>query len=158
MKFILINKKRNIYTTVDDVDFNTLIKFKWYFRKDGYVRRQERSNGKIKEITMHRQLMQVADNLFVDHINGNKLDNRRSNLRICTKAENVRNKVKSSKNTSGYKGIWWHKQNKKWIAEIGVDGKKISLGSYVSIIDAVKAYNKAALKYHKKFAKLNEVN
>ncbi len=110
-----------------------------------------------KTIYMHRVIAGAQKGQFVDHINGNKLDNRRANLRICTNAENLRKRSNVNGNTK-YKGV--HKvANRKdyFIANIGFDGKKIYLGAYRTAEAAALAYNKAAVKYHGDFACLNVV-
>lgn len=93
----------------------------------------------------------------LDHIDGNKINNKIENLRKATHSENNRNRSKPSNNTSGYKGVAWHKQENKWRAYITINQKQISLGLYDDKEDAVKAYNNAATKYHGEFAKLNNL-
>lgn len=106
---------------------------------------------------LHRYLVSPLNGYFVDHINGDSLDNRLHNIRIVTYSENNRN-TKSNKNTSSkYKGVSWLKESKKWRAAINIDGKKISLGCFVSESDAAIAYNEAAKKYHGEFARLNNL-
>lgn len=91
----------------------------------------------------------------IDHINRDKLDNRIDNLREACKAENERNRDKYRINTSGYKGVWFHNQRKKWCAEITTNGKSRKLGLFDSKEDAAVAYNEASLKYHGEFAYQN---
>ena len=93
--------------------------------------------------------------MHVDHINGNPLDNRKSNLRICTNAENQRNRGVNKNNTSGYKGVCWAKQNKKWKARIKHNGKLIHLGYYKDKEEAARAYDKKAKELHGEYAYLN---
>ncbi len=110
-------------------------------------------NGKYSYV--HKWIMGVPydRSVRVDHINGNRLDNRRENLRICTHAENVRNRPKKNKNnTSGHPGVWWHAQAGKWAAEIKLDYKKISLGLFSSLRDASEARRTAELQYFGEFA------
>ena len=105
---------------------------------------------------MHREVCKVVDDMLVDHINYNGLDNRKANLRPATTAQNVQHRKKrSGKSSSRYKGIWLDKRWKKWCAEIRVNKTKISLGSYDDEIEAAKAYDWGAIKYHGKFASLN---
>jgi hypothetical protein len=89
---------------------------------------------------------------FIDHINRDSTDNRFNNLREATYAENNRNRSIGKDNTSGYKGVSWHKGRKKWRAEIRVDNKSIHLGYFDDIKDAGTAYIQAANIYHKEFA------
>ena len=119
---------------------------------------------KNKHIRLHRLLLDVNDpKILVDHINGNGLDNRRKNLRICTMRENLCNRGKNLNNTTGYKGVYRRKKNskghklsklarKKWSAAIGVRGKSIKLGNFETAREATIAYKKAAKKYHGVFA------
>src|SRR5687768_11145590 len=88
------------FATVDDADFDHLNQWKWHFSHYGYARRTTSSRfGRQKFIFMHREIMQAPDGMDVDHINCNKLDNRRQNLRLCTRADNLRNRNKQSNNT-----------------------------------------------------------
>ena len=87
----------------------------------------------------------------VDHIDRNKLNNLGDNLRGCSKSENERNRTEYSTNTSGYKGVWLHKQRSKWCAEISVDGKSIKLGLFTTPEQAAEAYNDASTKYRGEF-------
>ena len=88
----------------------------------------------------------------VDHRDGDGLNNHRENLRVATHTENIRNSRKSSANTSGYKGVCWHKRDLKWMVQIGDNGKLINLGYFDDIEDAAAAYREAATKYHGEFA------
>jgi len=106
---------------------------------------------------MHRLILNAPDGMQVDHVNEIGLDNRKSNLRICNQSENQRNRSKQKNNTSGFKGVHWHVVDKRWMATIKVDKKKIHLGSFRNPIDAAKVYNSAAIKYHGEFANLNEI-
>ena len=92
----------------------------------------------------------------VDHIDRNTVDNRIENLRLATNAQNCAN-VGKRKGTysSEYKGVCWHKRDKKWRAQIMVDGKQIHLGYFIDEMDAASAYDEAAMKYHGDFARLN---
>ncbi len=108
-------------------------------------------------IMMHREIVKVADGKFCDHINHNGLDNRKANLRPATRAENSRNrrKFKKRKCYSRFKGICWHKGKEKWLAQIWFNRKAMYIGYFDDEIQAAKAYDDAARKYHKEFAVLN---
>lgn len=94
-------------------------------------------------------------NIKIDHKNGNRLDNRKCNLRFCTTGQNSMNKGKQKNNKSGYKGVYWHGQDKMWCVQITLKGKTYSGGVYKNVVDAAKKYNEMAKIYHKSFARLN---
>jgi hypothetical protein len=98
----------------------------------------------------------IDDILQVDHKDLNKLNNLRSNLRMCTGSQNEMNKNKSSgQHSSTYKGVTWHIPTQKWRTSIRFNGKRIYIGYFVDEIVAARAYNGAAIKYHGEFARLN---
>lgn len=108
-------------------------------------------------VKMHRLLMGNPSGYDIDHIDGNGLNNHRSNLRIATRAQNMQNAGVNSKNTSGYKGVVWVKAKCRWDVLIRVNGKRIRLGSSSNKDEAARIYNQGALKYHKEFAYLNHI-
>lgn len=139
---------------VDDEDFELVSKHKWYAAKRGYrFYAQRRVNRRI--VQMHRLLTKAPTGLEVDHINGNTLDNRRSNLRLATRSQNEWNRNKQSNNTSGFKGVIFSEG--KYKARIRVFKKLYFLGSFEEKEKAALAYNNAAKKYHGEFANLNAV-
>lgn len=137
------------YAIVDVSDYASVSKLSWHFRM-GYATRW---NGD----SMHRILMKPEGRLEVDHINGDRLDNRRSNLRVCTRSQNMRNRKTATRTKSGFKGVAWHKGNKKWIAHLKTGGKTIHLGYFTDKKKAALAYNNGAIIHHKEFANLNVV-
>lgn len=151
MKYIPLTNGGN--AIVDNEDYKKVSKLKWY-RCKGDGRESARSTKK-NAILMHSFLMEPPKGMLIDHKNGNGLDNRRYNLRICTNAENSRNARKSIKNTSGYKGVIWHKASKKWYARINFNYRRISLGYYNDVVDAARAYDAAAKELFGEFANLN---
>ena len=125
-------------------------------RNNFYARTVIYQNKKRIGIVMHRLLLK-CEGKIIDHISGDGLDNRRSNIRCCTKSENPINRRININNNSGYKGVSWFKVVKKWRAQIQYKKIVYHLGTYDKRIDAAKAYNKAAIKFHGEFAKLNEI-
>lgn len=149
---------------VDDADFERINAHKWYASKDFRtgrfyaLRHVPISKGIRTMISMHHEVMNAPKGTEVDHIHSDDtLDNRRSNLRICTTAQNQQNRGKSKNNTSGYKGVCWHRRHQKWQADIAYNGTNVFLGRFNDPKDAARAYNKAALRYHGEFARLNEI-
>src|SRR5690242_17796567 len=102
---------------------------------------------------MHRVIMNASADIHVDRINGDGLDNRRENLRLCTRDENMMNRRKNSNNSSGYKGV--DRNKGKWRAYIQVDKKWIHLGYFSTAEQAAHAYDNAAKKYFGEFANTN---
>jgi hypothetical protein len=92
---------------------------------------------------------------YVDHINGDGLDNRRANLRPATHAQNMRNTRLTSSNTSGFRGVYYRKDRGAWAAQIVVDGRRIYLGRFSDAVEAARAYDEAARLHHGEFATLN---
>jgi hypothetical protein len=130
---------------VDDEDYEWLNQWKWWFNSRGYAHRIIYENGKQKgHIYMHRLILNTPSDLDVDHINHDGLDNRRSNLRQCTRSQNLANQKMRKINTSGKKGVSWHKTNKKWSANIGFNHKLIHIGYFDNICDASIAYKNKA--------------
>lgn len=149
---------RNKFAIVNDEDYDNLIRYKWHTHNRGYVRRNERKNGKYyRNILMSRVIAGAKEGEQVDHINHDTLDNRRCNLRIASPSENQGNKLKLKNNTSGFKGVSWHKASNRWSAHIGFRGKQYHLGVFYDKKKAAQAYNKSAIKYFGEFAVLNEL-
>jgi hypothetical protein len=142
---------QNQYAIVDAADYEWLAQWKWYATWS--VKTQSfyaiRRNGKIS-FSMARVITAALPGLEVDHKNYDTLDNRRSNLRICTKSENGCNHHGlRSNNTSGYVGVRWVARRNKWYAEIAVNKRSYHLGSFDSPVAAAEARDKAAIRLHK---------
>lgn len=102
---------------------------------------------------LHRFIINAPFGKFVDHIDGNGLNNQKTNLRLCTNSQNMMNQKMHKDNRSGYKGVRFHKSSKKWQARICINYKDIFLGGFKTAILAHEAYKKAVLKYHKEFGR-----
>ena len=138
------NTEEEFYFDLEDYD--EIKNYCWSCHRD-YVR------CNYEKIYLHRLVMNLVNkNTEIDHINHNPMDNRKENLRKCSGSENCRNRMKATNNTSGVKGVSWHKVTNKWMAYIGVSHKLIYLGLFTNIEDAVKVRLEAEEKYHKDFA------
>ncbi len=156
MRKIKLNKGKS--AIVDDEDFAVLSKYTWFVSDTGYAKSSLWIDNEAKHVRMHHLIIgKPKKGEYMDHINHNKLDNRRINLRICTNAENMRNRTAPSNNTSGFKGVWWHSARKKWAARVICNYKSHNLGLYSDKKDAAKAYNEAAKRLFGEFAHLNIV-
>ena len=149
-----IKLTQNKYTIVDDKDYKKLSIYKW-FCKNGYAARTiNLGNGKFKTIWMHRIIIKTPEGKETDHKNLDRLDNRRVNLRICTKTENLRNVFKRANNKSGFKGV--HQVGKKWRAYIRVNSIAKHIGMFETKLKAAEAYNNVAKKYFGEYALINK--
>jgi hypothetical protein len=167
--FRRIRLSQGKYAIVDPDDYRRLSGYRWYAAKGGHsfyaVRGQW--SGKLKRtvtIMMHREIMDVPacpersrrEGMVIDHINHNGLDNRKANLRLATPADNARNARYPKINTSSrYRGVWYNKDSQKWRAQILVNRKRKQIGYFHDELEAAKAYDNAAKKYHGEFAVLN---
>ena len=125
---------------VDDADAGSLGEFRWYRMNNGYAGAMIGSGPDRKCILMHRLLCGEPTGMCVDHINGDKLDNRRVNLRVVDQHVNqINRKSRNRNNTSGERGVTWKAQRKKWIAQITIYGRNHHLGTFESFDDALSA-------------------
>lgn len=132
-------KYPNTFTLVDDKDFEWLNQWKWRTHSKGYAVRMAGGRKNAHLIYMHRLINNTPNGFETDHINQNKLDNRRSNLRSVTRTQNKLNTGLWKANTSGHKGVTWNNQVNKWQAQIGLNNKNIVLGYFKNIKDASEA-------------------
>ena len=142
---------------IDDDDYVRVSAIKWYISSYHLKKNLVYFHKTIKQRTMslHRYIagLQYGNKNTVDHINGNTLDNRRSNLRICNNKENVRKRKINKNNTTGHKGVTYHKHKRLFCARIRVDNKRIFLGYFSTPELAHKAYCEASKKYHGEFGR-----
>ena len=146
------------YAIVDNEDYDFLNQWKWH-ANCGYALRKIKAQCKSRQkaLAMHRFINNTPEGLLTDHIKGRTLDNRKSNLRICSGAENQHNQRLSAANTSGLKGVRWNKKLRKWQTGINVNKKAVYLGLYENKTEAAIAFDKAAVKHHGEFAKTNKM-
>jgi hypothetical protein len=144
---------RNVrrYTLISIRDFKRASAYHWFSHRGYACARQ----GK-KHIYLHRLVMSAASDQCVDHLNRDPLDNRRINLRLCTRAQNTMNVSRRRNNKTGYTGVHFHKKNSSYVAYIG-KRPRTHLGSFATAVEAARAYNKAAKKRFGRFACLNKL-
>jgi hypothetical protein len=130
-------------TIVDDEDYEKYNANRWHIDKEGCVARRSLAKGKWTRILLHRLINQTPAHLDTEHINGNKLDNRKSNLRSCSHSESEIKKPKV-RGGSCFKGVSWHRASSRWQVSIQKDGVKYDLGLFDNEVDAARAYNLVA--------------
>src|SRR5574344_1302615 len=113
-------------TLIDIEDIERIVGIRWYCSKMGYVIADK--NSKHEKLWLHRYVVGYNGDMVVDHINGNPLDNRKENLRICEQKYNVLNKKIPTNNTSGVAGVSWNKEKSKWEVYVAINKKRIRLG------------------------------
>lgn len=136
------------FALVDDEDYEWLNQWKWCAARSSktdhyYAQRSVYQNGKQTLIKMHRFIMNPPANLFIDHIDGDGLNNQRSNLRIVNMRQNMQNqRIKIRQRSSRYVGVYYEKHKKRWRAQIEIDHQNVHLGSYATEEEAYAAYLK----------------
>ena len=133
---------------IDLEDVDKVKDYKWHLDSGGYI-----VNSKVGKL--HRFLMNPKDNEIVDHINGNPLDNRKCNLRVCSQNQNMMNQQKRKNTSSKFKGCSWAKNKSKWCVHIQINKKIKHIGYYNSEEEGAISYDKAAIKYYGIYAKTN---
>lgn len=154
----LITLTRGLVAKVDDEDFDFLNQWRWYAtpNKDGTFRAQrtEKSDGRKKTITMSRLILRMPEGSgLVDHRDLDTLNNQKDNLRRSNKSLNGANRLANDNNTSGYKGVTWHKLAKKWLSQITVRGTRLYLGLFTDPAAASDAYYQAAKEHFGEYAR-----
>ena len=147
---------------VDNDDYTWLSQWKWHASRSEhglwYAERVDYPDGRRQKIKMHRLITNALPSQSVDHIDRDGLNNTRSNLRIATHSQNNANRGMSKNNTSGYRGVSWHKYDRKWIARVQFQGRDIHLGRYIDPVDAARAYDQKVKELFGEFAYLNFPN
>jgi hypothetical protein len=138
---------QGLFATIDASDVDKVRDFVWCAAKSGrniYAQSSFKKNGKTKTVQMHRLLIECLSGFHVDHIDRNGINNKKDNLRLVSVAKNIRNSRTNLNNSSGIKGVSWHKPLSKWRAQIRENGKKKHLGYYDCKHAAAVAYARAA--------------
>jgi hypothetical protein len=160
MKLIPVKSKDQIlYAKVDDDDFEKLSKYKWQLHSDNYAIGWDKKKygGSGKMVFMHRHIIRPSDGLQVDHVDGDKLNNCKSNLRQCTDTQNKANSVLKKNNSTGHKGVWFDGRRKKYRAYIKKNYRTIHLGYFKTLEEAANAYDQAAIMYFGEYALTNKM-
>lgn len=146
-EIVLYDKQNNeIARAIVDLEYvDTVKQYKWCLNRNGYP-----FNNQVG--FLHRFLMNPSDDMVVDHINHNRLDNRISNLRICTQQENCMNSGQRYGTSSGVTGVSWYAQRNKWEAYINISGKRVKLGYFKTKEEAIEARRQAEIEYYGEFA------
>lgn len=148
----VIQLTKNQVTKVDDGDYEYLNQWKWYCNNTGYAGREHyMGDYKRKTLLMHRIILQAQPGQEVDHVNGDKLDNRRSNLRFVTRTQNLQNRAWQFKGVS--KKSDKTRGQKRWVARINFEGKTKFLGDFFTPEEAEQAYLEATKKYFGEYAR-----
>ncbi len=137
---------------VDRDDEDRLSRHVWHRDTNGYARAMLKIDGRWKLVRMHRLLTQAPPDLYVDHIDCNRLNNTRANLRLCTPQQSVAN-IAKYRGQSRFKGVHWHKGAGKWMSQIKVAGRHVYLGLFENEEIAAAAYERAAKSVHGEFAR-----
>lgn len=136
--FDIVKRDGSIHTViVDDEDYFLLEEHSWHIHQTGYACRTVVNGDKWDKIFLHREILKTTDGFDTDHINRNRLDNRKENLRIVSRKKNKENSSLYNNNTSGTSGVSWHKMSGKWMAYINHNSARIHLGIYSTRDEAI---------------------
>lgn len=142
-------------TMLDDTDYDRAKDFRWHKTTNGYVAGFVMEQGVRRRVYLHRWLLEAQPGQIVDHIDGNKLNNRRSNLRLVTRSQNQANRRHNRNSRSRYKGVTWHKRRGMWMARIQVRGRRITIGYFVDPLQAAYEYDAFARTFFGEYARVN---
>lgn len=150
-----ISLTRGAVAIVDDEWFPILSRWNWYLTNMGYAARKIGGRHGKETVFMHRYVLMASSGRVVDHINGDRLDNRTGNLREVISRHNYYNRGRQKNNKTGFKGVCFDKSREKFFAHIQKDGKQYNLGRFNTAHEAAKAYDRAAIDLHGYFARTN---
>lgn len=139
---------------VDDEDYELLMKSNWHEKDNGYASRGLRVNGKLKYLLMHRIIMMPPDGMVVDHLDNNKLNNQKSNLRVCTQQENTCRKRRAWDDKNPFLGVWRTKYG-RFAVHISNKRVRLYLGTFVDPEEAARIYDKKSIELRKEAAATN---
>lgn len=147
---------------IDDEDYFWVSRHNWHYAKKkkdgklGYAKRARKVKGKTSFVRLHRAIIAAPIHLQVDHIDGNPLNNQKSNLRLCTNKNNSTNSD-TKRGKSGFKGVSWHKGMGGWRVRVRKDNKELQVGYFKCPIEAAKAYDAAAIEQYGEYARTNKM-
>lgn len=155
----LIPLTQGKFAKVDNCDYPRLVLWSWSARRSPagvwYAARTERDGNYQGQVSMHRDILGVPENVAVDHRDGDGLNNQQDNLRAATKVQNGQNRGKNRNSKSKFKGVSWASREGKWFAQIQLEGKKTWLGYCQTELEAAQKYDLEALRLFGNFARLN---
>ena len=155
---MIVELTKGLKTTIDDRDVWILEGNKWVASGNTDKERFYAVRGKGKtRVSLHRVLLDAPKGMQVDHIDGDTLNNRRNNLRLCTSQQNTFNSKKKT-SASKYKGVWYNKRLKKWTSRLMINGKNLYFGLFDTEEGAGIAYNEGAREHFGEFARLNKID
>jgi hypothetical protein len=150
-----IRLRGGVSTYLDDADYDRAKNYRWHKTQNGYAAGFVVEQGVRKRVYLHRWLLEAQPGQIVDHIDGNKLNNRRSNLRLVTRSQNQANRRHNRNSRSRYKGVTWHKRRGMWMARIQVRGRRITIGYFVDPLQAAYEYDAFARTFFGEYARVN---
>ena len=147
---------KGAFALVDDEDYDGFSRHRWHLQSAGYAARSSPRPCR-GYILMHRQILGAPDHLEVDHLNRTRLDNQKTNLRLCTRTQNAVNLPALGGHGSKYKGVCWDKsrKNQPWMAKMSIGNRTVHIGRFVTEVDAAMAYDHRARRVRGQFASLN---
>lgn len=155
--FEIFKLNKGYFTKIDSEDLPRVSEHKWRVTTvDKYNKPRAVSslNGR-KILLLSRFIMNAPDGKVVDHVNGDTLDDRKSNLRVCSQRENLFNRKLNKNNHSGYKGVFWSGKHNKWLSQLQTNHKVYYLGLYSDKVKAAEAYDRKAIEFFGEYAKTN---